>query len=1194
MTTATPNQAEDRRYIPFGSLVYPLDELQDISRRYRTLTSSEWIRFEPLSLANPSSGHDTVGITRVFVLANDADNGRISRSNPVLRRRKKGLFEALDFSSATWNGSPSHDVRSNFPTLSSRAQATVAGDEEEMSLLNMFNTIPSPSPDVEAIQDDLPREFMSNLLASAVDDLVTEMYPHQCRSAALMHQREVQPNQLLDPRLIEVLDQDGVIYYYNPVTGDAFREPRYYDTVCGGILAEEMGAGKTLICLALIAATKHQPASVPDIFQDNNVTVRPKIASLMDMAATVATKHACPWKRYLDPRYELCIKAIQDNPGWYHRPRPESRRASRGPVMSLAPDKIYLSHATLVVVPPNLLKQWLQEISKHTKGLQVHVVSTKSGYQLPSPVELIKNDIILCSVHALEKLWQEHRRPEQHGLWTLDCSLGLIHFKRCIVDEGHKLGNVKLSGVKTDLLQVLDALQVSARWIVTGTPSQGLFGIEEGGENNTTLVESTGEDERKDLERIGAIATLYLKARPWSNTSFDYGDTPAEWRVYVLQPKHSSKSSGRMDCLRSTINSLIIRHRLSEVSHMLPAVDAKIVKLEGSYQDKLSLNLFSMMIIFNAVQSQRTDQDYFFHPRNRKSLLQLVFNLRQASFFGGSFFPVEDIKKAVQTAEEFLEKKVVPMGQADGELLKSAIEFGKLAAQNKTKEVANFFHEMPIYIQHFPGDMGSSWSMDGKDGALVCTNWKLMMAAQKVLRPFLGSSEELNTYLNSGSFAKMGNVERMKEVNEAQPEEQPKSKAQAGMTLAGNTKLGEDHVSPRKRHSAPIQITANSEDGASIPTPPETPEENVEIAAPLAETQLVSTTSAKLSYLVDAIIMHQKEEQIIVFYENDNVAWYLAGILEMLQVHHLIYAKGISVNRRAQYVATFNGSSKFRVLLMDISQAAFGLDMRSASRIYFINPVLNPQVEAQAVGRVRRISQQRRVTVETLVLRDSLEEVIIERRGIMTQAEHRQCKTILDDKPIFEWILNPRIIHLPDGVDVNNGPAQMARLHLPQYIFGREFGREMGHPDEDIFLEDSSAAENADAARERAADGGEDARLDVGTAPRTKFDRVSKVWMRSPSSGVSSPLPSPRPKTGKRTRFVGDENAESSGESGASTTALPGRTSPVHPAKRARFLDDVAGNEAAELLNRSLPNFTRLVESPEAASRPKARFADQA
>jgi hypothetical protein len=134
---------------------------------------------------------------------------------------------------------------------------------------------------------------------------------------------------------------------------------------------------------------------------------------------------------------------------------------------------------------------------------------------------------------------------------------------------------------------------------------------------------------------------------------------------------------------------------------------------------------------------------------------------------------------------------------------------------------------------------------------------------------------------------------------------------------------------------------------------------------------------------------------------------------------------------------------------MDITQAAFGLDMKSASRIYFINPVLNPQVEAQAIGRARRISQKKPVSVETLVLRGSVEEVIVRRRGEMTQAEQWKCKSILDDRPIYEWILNVRILPLEEHND-GGGEAEMARLETPLYVFGRGFGRELSHADQDL------------------------------------------------------------------------------------------------------------------------------------------------
>lgn len=1135
-----------QQYIPIGCLVSPIDEQEKLTRLCDELSSHEWIRIETIV----STDDDNIAITRIYFLPNDLDNGRVDRSNTALRRKRMDLLASLDYSAALWKGLSRNE---SFPSLSPDAQPIPADGEEETTLLKMFNTIPSPKPDITSIEDDLSREFMSNLLASTIDGLITDMYPYQCRSSALMHQKEVAPACYLDPRLIKVLDQEGSVYYYNSVTGDIFREPRYYDASPGGILAEEMGSGKTLICLALITATKTQPASAPDLYQGNNVTIRPRIGSLMDMAATIATKHALAWKSYIDPRHDNCIAAIQRNPGWYYVPRPQPRRLSRGPLKNLSPIKIYLSHATLVVVPANLLKQWVQEISKHTQGLQVCIIETKKETNLPLEMDLLQYDIILCSVQSLEVLWHNYRQPEHDGSWHLNCSLGRVRYKRCIVDEGHRLGNVRLSGTKTGLLLALDSLHIGARWIVTGTPSKGLFGVEEGSDKSrTTLAESTDKQERQDLERIGAIATFYLKSRPWSNTIHDCGDTPADWKVYVMQPKHSSQSSGRKDCLRSTFNSLIIRHQLSEVSHLLPNVDARVVKLEGSYQDKLSLNLFSMMIIFNAVQSQRTDQDYLFHPGNRKSLLQLVHNLRQASFFGGPFFSSGEIQKSVETALEFLDAQNVPVNEDDSALLKASITFGKMAAQNKIKEVANLFHEMPIYIKHFPGGTGSSWSMDQGDNVdLICTNWKFMMTAQKILRPFLDSPEDLNTYLNSGSLVMMGTVERDKELR---PQDQAKTKA--GTTLAGNTKLGEDHISPRKRHSASIKMKTSSR---GMPTPSPTPDEAIAIAAPLADTQLVSTASAKLSYLIDAIIRHQKDEQIIVFYENENVAWYLAGILEMLQIQHLIYSKTITTERRAQYVSTFNHNRRFRVLLMEISQAAFGLDMRSASRIYFINPVPNPQVEAQAIGRVRRISQQKKVTVETLVLKDSLEEVIIERKQKMTQAEHRNCKTILDDGPIYEWILNPKILPLPN-VDINNGPDQMAPLAIPQCIFGREFGRETSDPDEDILLEDPTTT---DLSTNLPADDGNLGGSDPRTASRVKFGRLGKVRIQSPGIGVDSPGLGLQSRPIKRARFASGETGEAS-----SRPNSPG-SEPTAPAgsrftKRARFADDLDSDASVD------------------------------
>ncbi|EGR51214.1 uncharacterized protein TRIREDRAFT_75450 [Trichoderma reesei QM6a] len=977
---------------------------------------------------------DQLGVVRVYLLPDDVLRRSVDRSDSNLQKTRIQVLRSLDYSSCAWKAvkKPCED---GYPVLEDPSSAKPGKD---VSLLQLFNTIPSPCPDSSTIVEPYTQDAMHNLMESTVPGLKTELYLYQRRSAALMLQKEAQPGQNLDPRLLHLKDTRGSSWYMDPATGTVLLEPRYYDAVSGGILAEEMGSGKTVICLALILATMHLPTSPPDFYKAGEPPIRARIASLADMAASCATRHAVPWKSHFEAwrnhygyEFSHCNEALARNPGHYFLPAPEPRRGSRFKTpCHVPPKKIYLSQASVVIVPNNLVAQWKQEIQKHTEGLKVLVLGRQT--ETPSRKEILTYDILLFSQTRFEMLQKQFGGMEK----TVFSS---IHFKRCIVDEGHKLGNSRMSN-RSNLLIGLDLMHFSSRWIVTGTPSHGLYGVE----NATSQAnESSTELEKKDLERIGAIAALYLKARPWANTIVDSGDTLADWTTYLMLPKHNARSQGRWDCLESTLNSLIIRHRISEIGTLLPSVKEKIVVLDGSYQDQLSLNLFSMMIVFNSVQSQREDADYFFHQKQRKALLQIVQNLKQASFFGGSFFTADEIAKSVETAEKFLAERKIPISPEDESMLKQAIGFGHLATRNKLRNLTNQFHEMAVSVTGFPGNAGESWSLDGASSENdICTSTSMLLSLQKLIYNAAGSEERLNSLLN-GELISEGTLERFKLLSAAAPEKDSKSKDKPSETLAGNTKLGDD--SPKKARSHGV----NGIEPTTIAA------EN--LAGPLEQTKITATVSAKLSYLIDNLVKHQDGEKIIVFYENENVAWYLASMLDVLQIQYLIYAKSLKTERRAQYVNTFNHNERFRVLLMDLSQAAFGLDMREASRIYFINPVLNPQVEAQAIGRVRRISQKKPVWVETLVLKNSLDEIILERKRDMTQAEHRQVKSILDVRSIFNWIKNAKVTPMESSND--NYKSEMAALHTAQAVFGRGFGVTM-HPDEDILPEEHHATSN--------------------------------------------------------------------------------------------------------------------------------------
>ncbi|XXG98790.1 hypothetical protein Hte_005120 [Hypoxylon texense] len=1011
------------------------------------LWQKQWIEMA----FNQICSSDGTAHIRVYILPHDINRSFLQPTSELVKAITR-LVSQLQQSSAYWNGYVEDTQRDS--ALS--GQGDPCSLTEEDTLLSIFNNVPSPDPQPELETNLDTRDGMQCLLESRVPGLTTKLYPYQGRSAALMFQREENPSRIVDPRYKATLDQEGKPWYFDNTSGEILRGAKYYDRVRGGILAEEMGTGKTLICLALILCTLHEPSKVPEPFEAM-VPPRTKTASLMDMAAAAANKHSIPWKPYFEAHtnsdYKHCIRALtaEKNRAYYVSTIPlgQVRKSGRIPSVPVIERKIFLSSVTLVVVPNNLVKQWQTEINKHTTGLKVLVLAD-TNHAIPLMEVLLGYDIILISETYL-------------GIEDVS-PLTNIRFKRCIVDEGHKLGNGS-RGYKSNVMRRLERFEIAARWVVTGTPSRGLYGVDQlSSPMNGSLKKSTKdksrtfiEQEKDDLQRIGNLAAKYLKARPWANTKDEMGDRVANWNVYVMHPSQHSHGRNRKDCVKTTLDSLIIRHRRSDVSTLLPPVEEKIVLLDGSFQDKLSLNLFSMMIIFNSVQSQRTDMDYFFHERQRKNLIQLVKNLRQACFFGGVFYSVQDIQKALETAEGFLKKKEIPISAEDEDLLKQAIAFGKLAVTNRLKDTSNKFHAMPLYLDGFPGGGGKDWSLDEKEVGLepICTDAGMIQSLQKFLSPYMDAPASLEVVIDSGQLERQGTAVRSHAlaVVEGASARATAQKAEAH-TLAGNTPLGKDRRTIRK----PGVLGEESEEGNQETGPPGG---FGEIPKPLRDTRIISTVSAKLSYLIDSIVKYQGEEQILVFYDNDNIAYYLASVLEILQIQHLIYARtGLTTERRAQYVATFTQSPKFRVMLMDISQAAFGLDMRSASRIYFISPVLNPQVEAQAIGRARRISQQKPVSVETLVLRNSIEEVIVNRRKEMTQAEHSKTKSVLDDRLIYQWILNAKIIPMPDEED---GVGQTAMLETPKLIFGRGFGREY-HPDEGLITGSPEAKEKAGAA----------------------------------------------------------------------------------------------------------------------------------
>ncbi|MEV7598060.1 DEAD/DEAH box helicase [Kitasatospora sp. NPDC089797] len=87
---------------------------------------------------------------------------------------------------------------------------------------------------------------------------------------------------------------------------------------------------------------------------------------------------------------------------------------------------------------------------------------------------------------------------------------------------------------------------------------------------------------------------------------------------------------------------------------------------------------------------------------------------------------------------------------------------------------------------------------------------------------------------------------------------------------------------------------------------------------------------------------------------------------------------GKAAERRQEVVDGFAAAPGHAVLLAQIQAGGLGLNIQAASVVILCEPQVKPTMEAQAVGRVHRMGQVRRVQVHRLLVADSVDQRMLE------------------------------------------------------------------------------------------------------------------------------------------------------------------------------------------------------------------------
>ncbi|KAK6793212.1 hypothetical protein RDI58_006665 [Solanum bulbocastanum] len=197
--------------------------------------------------------------------------------------------------------------------------------------------------------------------------------------------------------------------YVNIFSGEATTEfPTASNAARGGILADAMGLGKTVMTISLILANlgRGSPDDQEIVLEDTDET-------------------ECVTKRITYTDTEV------------------SKKAKGG---------------TLIVCPMALLGQWKDELEAHSKPGSVSVFVHYGGDRSNDPREIAEQDVVLTTYGVLSATYKANN--EKSIFHNVD-------WYRVVLDEAHTIKSWKTLGA-----QAAFTLSAHCRWCLTGTPLQ--------------------------------------------------------------------------------------------------------------------------------------------------------------------------------------------------------------------------------------------------------------------------------------------------------------------------------------------------------------------------------------------------------------------------------------------------------------------------------------------------------------------------------------------------------------------------------------------------------------------------------------------------------------------------------------------------------------------------------------------------
>ena len=141
-----------------------------------------------------------------------------------------------------------------------------------------------------------------------------------------------------------------------------------------------------------------------------------------------------------------------------------------------------------------------------------------------------------------------------------------------------------------------------------------------------------------------------------------------------------------------------------------------------------------------------------------------------------------------------------------------------------------------------------------------------------------------------------------------------------------------------------------------------------------AGTHVQGSWGTKVTAIVEQAQSLPAGDKCLIFSQWDDM---LSLIGRALGVNGVPFRRLHGAAKLEAALAGFRQDAEVRALLLPLKSGANGISLVEAQHVFLAEPLLEREVEAQAIGRVHRMSQTRPTIVHRFVMKDTIEEAIV-------------------------------------------------------------------------------------------------------------------------------------------------------------------------------------------------------------------------